>query len=81
MHVSVCAGLGLSCCSHSAHYAHTHTTQVDEHYTLVDTECCEMVNEQVKRSSAGDIIHRVKLRIHRHGAVDHRDLSFRGSFI
>lgn len=79
MQVSVFAGLGLSCCSHSAPY--THIKQVEEHYTLVDTECCETVNKQIKHSSPRKIIHRVKLIIYRHDAVDHRDLSFMGSFI
>lgn len=79
MWLSVFAGLGLSCCSHSARY--THIKQVDEHFTLVDTECCETVNKQIKHSSARKIIQGVKLIIYRHHAVDHCDLSFMGSFI
>lgn len=79
MQVSVFAGLGLSCCSHSARY--THIKQVDEHYTLVDTECCETAYVQIKHSLARKIIHRVKLIIYRNDAVDHCDLSFMGSFI
>lgn len=71
MQVSAVAGLGLST------HTHTHT----QCYTLDDTECCETVNKQIEHSLARQIIHGVKLIIHRNDAVDHRDLNFMGSFI
>lgn len=61
-------------------HTHAHTLTQEQH-TLVDTECCETVNKQIKHSLARRGIDGVKLLIQRNDAADQRDLSFTGSFI